>query len=652
MWLLRDHPKRRASLARLGLVGLVGICLGAIGLALAVRYRRAPDGAAAAGSEGDPRLTYPTPYRNVRPDVRYVGDAACAECHAAVAESYRHHPMGQSLAPVAERPPLESYDRTANNPFSKLGFEFSCEAPPGRMIHRAVRRDGAGGTAAELVTEIGYVLGSGTRGRAYLWERDGYLFQSPLSWYTQKHGWDMSPGFETKYPQERGVTAACLFCHSNHVDAVESTRTHYRSPIWHGYAIGCERCHGPGEFHVAARREAVAPAGDFDDTIVNPRRLEPALRDAVCQQCHLQGKQRVLPRGRGTFDFRPGLPLERFWSVFEAPTDAAGARRAVGQVEEMEASRCFRASDGRLGCISCHDPHRLPEPAQRVAYYRERCLACHPVEGCALPPAVRRSRTADDDCIACHMPRRTTSDIGHTALTDHRILRRPESATPPSGRSAPRPVAGTSLVSFFANSPHVTEEEGKRDFAVALCLAARNGGPLREVAMRVAIPLLDEVLARAPEDPAAWEAKGIMLSARGQPEEALAALENSLRHWPEGEVSLFLAYQLNERLERPEAALSYSRRLRQANPWMWDIRYPLARQLAEKGDWPAAREEAEAAVRLNPFHRPARTLFITTLLRAGQKERAAKELETLLRLSPKEEEQLLRDWFARESQVH
>ena len=37
-----------------------------------------------------------------------------------------------------------------------------------------------------------------------------------------------------------------------------------------------------------------------------------------------------------------------------------GQFEAVGHVEQMESSRCFRESQGRLGCISCHDPHRLP----------------------------------------------------------------------------------------------------------------------------------------------------------------------------------------------------------------------------------------------------------------------------------------------------
>ena len=50
----------------------------------------------------DPRLTYTGPYRNVRPDVAYVGDAPCAGCHEAIAKSFARHPMGRSLVPVAD----------------------------------------------------------------------------------------------------------------------------------------------------------------------------------------------------------------------------------------------------------------------------------------------------------------------------------------------------------------------------------------------------------------------------------------------------------------------------------------------------------------------------------------------------------------------
>src|SRR6266446_1509437 len=57
----------------------------------------------------DPRLTFGTPYRSVRPEVKYVGSAQCASCHPDQAASYRQHPMGRSLAPVGEASALESF---------------------------------------------------------------------------------------------------------------------------------------------------------------------------------------------------------------------------------------------------------------------------------------------------------------------------------------------------------------------------------------------------------------------------------------------------------------------------------------------------------------------------------------------------------------
>src|SRR5689334_2852470 len=41
---------------------------------------------------------------NPRPGVKPVRDAACARCHAEIAQSYRRHPMGRSLAPIASAP--------------------------------------------------------------------------------------------------------------------------------------------------------------------------------------------------------------------------------------------------------------------------------------------------------------------------------------------------------------------------------------------------------------------------------------------------------------------------------------------------------------------------------------------------------------------
>src|SRR5262249_40045818 len=46
----------------------------------------------------DPRLTFPTPFLNVRPEVQYVGDAECAKCHSGRTDTYHQHPMGRSMS--------------------------------------------------------------------------------------------------------------------------------------------------------------------------------------------------------------------------------------------------------------------------------------------------------------------------------------------------------------------------------------------------------------------------------------------------------------------------------------------------------------------------------------------------------------------------
>src|SRR5262249_52353349 len=153
-------------------------------------------------------------------------------------------------------------------------------------------------------SEVHYAIGSGTRGRSYFTSHDGYLLRTPISWFSQKAIWDLSPGFVLHMPSRRPIVE-CLFCHTNHADCVAGSLNHFRLRVFRGYAIGCERCHGPGELHVQ-RHERGEPATGFDDTIVNPNRLEPVLREAVCQQCHLEGSMRILRRGRQPFDYRPG----------------------------------------------------------------------------------------------------------------------------------------------------------------------------------------------------------------------------------------------------------------------------------------------------------------------------------------------------------
>src|SRR5262249_20354223 len=203
------------------------------------------------------------------------------------------------------------------------------------LFHRMTRTDAAGREVAACEEEVAYAVGSGTRGYSYLSDRGGYLFFTPISWYAQAGKWDLSPGLEDRdHPTGRPVRPHCLFSPAHHADHVPHTATRSRAPVFRGHAIGCERCHGPGELHVG-RQERGAAADGADDTIVNPARLAPELREAVCEQCHLEGEARVVRRGRGVFDYRPGLPLHLFWSVFVKARELSDDHRAVSHVEQM-----------------------------------------------------------------------------------------------------------------------------------------------------------------------------------------------------------------------------------------------------------------------------------------------------------------------------
>src|SRR5262245_49924101 len=75
----------------------------------------------------DPRLTFATPFRNVHPDIHYVGDAACANCHLEIDQKYHAHPMGRSAELVARASPIERYDASAQNPCPVGDFELRIE---------------------------------------------------------------------------------------------------------------------------------------------------------------------------------------------------------------------------------------------------------------------------------------------------------------------------------------------------------------------------------------------------------------------------------------------------------------------------------------------------------------------------------------------
>jgi hypothetical protein len=594
----------------------------------------APEPAPAPPPE-DPRLTYAGPFRNVAPDVAYVGDAKCAECHQDLAASYRRHPMGRSLLPVARVAAGQRTDADTHNPFEALGTLWRVERQGDRLFHHQVGRDDNGQAVYDLATPVDYVLGSGTRGYAYLTERDGYVFQSPVSWFSQKHIWDASPGFGVGARPGRPIPARCLFCHANRVRPRPGYVNRYEEPLFEGTTIGCERCHGPGARHVQDPGRT-DPGTGADLTIVNPRRLAADLRAAVCEQCHLTGEAHVPHRGRDLFDFRPGLPADAFWSVYVRAAEPGETPKAVNHVEQMVASRCFTGSrdvpaEGKrkLGCTSCHDPHRHVGPEERVAHYRARCLACHQAQDCSVPEPARRRQSPPDSCIDCHMQRYPPRDIAHTAATDHRILRRPDPL------SAPRPPGQPGIVPFYRPRPGADDREAGRDLGIALVriLVQRLLQGQAPPAGAQAVALLKEAVRNDPADLPAWEALAEALTLLDRPAEAADAYEALLARDPHREAALMGAAMLAQKQRLPAAA-SYWRRAVAEGPWQPAYRASLAQVLAEQKAWDEAATQAEAWVRLDPANLDARVLHVSCLAHSGHKDAARAKFAKIERLRP------------------
>ncbi len=201
--------------------------------------------------------------------------------------------------------------------------------------------------------------------------------------------------------------------------------------------------------------------------MVNPAKLEPVRRDAVCAQCHLSGEARIETAGRRIEDYRPSDLLSDFvgYFVFE---DRRSALKATSHVEKLSASRCKQRSGDKVWCGSCHDPHGEPVADNREGWYRARCESCHNKQQCRRGPA----------CASCHMPKATAVDGVHGVLTDHSIPRRATRVgfaqavawklIPFSGVTPPDRDLGLAYAEVFLRSGD------KRQASQAICLLDRG----------------------------------------------------------------------------------------------------------------------------------------------------------------------------------
>jgi len=476
----------------------------------------------------------PPAFRNAR--AQYVGSKTCSPCHKAIYDKFVKTAMGRSVTrPAADL--LVEPVRVSNARFQR---EFRVVREGGELFQTESQ---AG--LFDVKYKLEYAVGSGENGISFVVRRGNHLFQAPLSYYTAAKRWDLSPGYEESGEGfNRPIYEDCIVCHSGRPKPVLRRDGLFEDPPFAELAIGCENCHGPGALHVAERSRG-APVTVPDTSIVNPNRLPARLAEDICMQCHQGGDTRVLLPGRTYSDFRPGSRLIETVAIFSLPAEGKDAD-LLEHHSSMQLSRCFRESNGELGCVTCHDPHQ--QPADPPAYFRGKCMTCHSQQGCKLNLAVRRATKPPDDCIECHMPKRTVARISHSALTNHRIPARPGEPLPiPSsrltvvnGREAELPLA-TRLAAYGGLAGKEPAFESK--YAELLDEAARAGS--QDPAVLTALG--HKALAESPANAAALLAKaeaqgatgplffldlGEALSQAGNEVDAVAAFERGVTLFP------------------------------------------------------------------------------------------------------------------------
>jgi len=351
-------------------------------------------------------------------------DAACASCHRAIYERYEKTPMANASGPAAEGYLPGSFVHVPS------GIHYAISEEAGHVWLSYERKDAS--RPLEGRRELRYFLGSGRRGRTFLFEQDGYWFEAPINWYGKKQVWDMAPNFlgAREMPLTLPVDPGCLHCHASGVaSSLPDARNHYAGEPFASGGITCEECHGDATAHVASGGRV---------RMLRIDALEPVRRDSVCLNCHLEGTVGVSRPGKRIEDFEPGDDLFDYTLFFVWRNEDGSGGRATSQWEALQKSACKRESGDKLTCTTCHDPHGSPAPEEKVAYYRGKCLECH-----HTPGFVEQHHPESPDCTMCHMARPPANDIAHEQVTDHWIRKRvSEERVPPASGGSLETVGG------------------------------------------------------------------------------------------------------------------------------------------------------------------------------------------------------------------
>ena len=323
---------------------------------------------------------------------RYVGSAACRECHSEIYARWKKTRMANVIRDPKEYPDAIIPDLTKADPlltFTKDDIAFVYGSKWKQRYFKRVGNDYYPFPAQWDVTHK-------------MWRP--YFAQNGTDWWTQFYPADN---------MQRPTGPLCDGCHSVNYDIQTKTVTEWN--------VGCEKCHGPGGDHVRQPMRS---------NIVNPTRLDSLQANDICIQCHSQGRPLKNPIAGQYYDwpvgYRAGLKLEDYWQLEDHKlgettfTHFADGTAHKNRMQGNDFVNSLMYTRG-VTCFSCHDVHGTANNADLLKPASVMCLECHGPNSPSGPHGVtsieehtrHKAGTSGNECVACHMPQieQTIADV-------------------------------------------------------------------------------------------------------------------------------------------------------------------------------------------------------------------------------------------------
>jgi tetratricopeptide (TPR) repeat protein len=368
-------------------------------------------------------------------EARYVGRAACADCHQPQHALWLGSDHDRAMEPANEETVLADFNDTS---FTHQGVTTRFFRSGGKFM---VNAEGADGQHRDY--EIKYTFGVRPLQQYMVEFPDGRVQVLREAWDVANKKWffvtppdvtneRIRPGDPLHWTGiAQNWNATCADCHSTNVHKnYDSASNTYRT-TFNEIDVSCEECHGPGSVHVELA-SSLSPFwdGNVGYGLVSLKNKNVDVQLETCAKCHAR-------RYQIHEDFRPGKP---FLDHYEPALIAHNLYHADGQIQdEVYEYGSFLQSKmyaNRVQCSDCHDPHSLklkfagnqlcaqchvPAKYDTPAHHHHKSVgrlgsksaaadepAVQRGDGIAGASAELRPQPPGDgsQCVECHMPSR------------------------------------------------------------------------------------------------------------------------------------------------------------------------------------------------------------------------------------------------------